>query len=62
MNVEKVVFDTFAPKETTKAQKGGTSFSEVLQDSIKKVTELEKEANEQAEKLVKMEGQDVETQ
>lgn len=60
MNVEKLVLDNFAPTETAKVQKGGTSsFSEILKDSISKVSELEKEASEQTEKLVKMENQDV---
>jgi flagellar hook-basal body complex protein FliE len=59
MKVEKVVFDNFAQTGPGKTEKKGTSFSEVLKDSINKVGELEKEANQQTEKLVKMEGQDV---
>jgi flagellar hook-basal body complex protein FliE len=59
MKVEKVVFDNFAQTGPGKAEKKGTSFSEVLKDSISKVGELEKEANQQTEKLVKMEGQDI---
>jgi len=41
------------------AQKGKTSFSEVLKDSIKKVGELEKEADQEAVKLATMETQDI---
>jgi flagellar hook-basal body complex protein FliE len=41
------------------AQKGKTSFSEVLKDSIQKVGELEKEADQEAIKLAKMETQDI---
>ena len=41
------------------AQKGKTSFSEVLKDSIKKVGELEKEADQEAAKLATMETQDI---
>lgn len=59
MKVEKVVFDNFASTGPNKAGKSNTSFSEVLKDSINKVGELEKEANQQTESLVKMDGQDV---
>ena len=59
MKIEKVVFDNFMPHEGAKVEKTTTSFSEILKDSINKVGELEKEANEQAEKLVKVEGQDI---
>ena len=59
MKIEKVVFDNFQQTASGKAEKASTSFSDVLKDSINKVGELEKEANEQAEKLVKMEGQDI---
>jgi flagellar hook-basal body complex protein FliE len=59
MNVEKVVFDNFAVDEGAKTQKAAPSFSEILKESIEKVAELEKDATEQTEKLVKMENQDV---
>jgi flagellar hook-basal body complex protein FliE len=59
MKVEKVVFDNFAQAAPGKAEKKGTSFSEVLKESINKVGELEKEATQQTENLVKMEGQDI---
>ena len=59
MKIEKVVFDNFAVDESAKARKGAASFSEILKESINKVSELEKEASEQTEKLVKMESQDV---
>jgi flagellar hook-basal body complex protein FliE len=59
MKVERVVLDNFMQKEGPKVEKASTSFSEILKDSISKVGELEKDANEQAEKLVKMEGQDI---
>jgi flagellar hook-basal body complex protein FliE len=42
--------------ETTK-----TSFGDVLKDSIKKVVELEKDADKEVEKLVKMENTDVQS-
>ncbi|MBA4389374.1 MAG: flagellar hook-basal body complex protein FliE [Syntrophus sp. (in: bacteria)] len=38
---------------------GKTSFGDVLKDSIKKVGELEKEAGQEVEKLVKMESGDI---
>lgn len=59
MKVEKVVFDNFAQTGPSGAEKSNTSFSDVLKDSINKVGELEKEANNQTENLVKMDGQDV---
>lgn len=59
MKVEKVVFDNFQQNAGGKVEKTNTSFSDVLKDSINKVGELEKEANEQAEKLVRMDGQDI---
>jgi flagellar hook-basal body complex protein FliE len=59
MKVEKVVFDNFMPNEASKSEKASTSFSDVLKDSISKATELEKEANQQTEQLVKMESQDI---
>ena len=59
MKVEKVILDNFAQTGPGKAEKSTTSFSEVLKDSINKVGELEKEASQQTEKLVKMDGQDV---
>lgn len=39
--------------------KSKTSFSDVLKDSIQKVGELEKEADQEAIKLAKMESQDI---
>ena len=39
--------------------KGGSSFVDTLKDSIKKVGELEKEADKEVEKLAKMESDDV---
>jgi len=59
MKVEKVVFDDFAKNEATKAEKTTTSFSDALKESINKVGELEKEANQQTENLVRMQGQDI---
>lgn len=60
MKIEKVVLDQLVRNEGgVKGEKTSTSFSEVLKDSINKVGELEKEANQQAEKLTKMEGQDI---
>jgi len=59
MKIEKAVFDNFMPQQGAKVEKPATSFSDVLKDSISKVSELEKDANQQAENLVKMEGQDI---
>ncbi len=60
MKVEKVILDNFSKSEsTTKTEKSATSFSDVLKESINKVGELEKEANQQTESLVKTQGQDI---
>ncbi len=40
-------------------EKGGSSFSDALKDSIKRVGELEKEADKEVEKLAKMDSDDV---
>jgi len=60
MKVEKVILDNFSKSEgTTKTEKSATSLSDVLKESINKVGELEKEANQQTESLVKTQGQDI---
>lgn len=59
MKVDRIVFDNFMQNEGPKVEKTNTSFSEVLKDSISKVSELEKEANVQTEKLVTGESQDI---
>ncbi len=59
MKVDKVIFDNFMQNETAKTEKSTVSFADVLKDSINKVSELEKDANQQTENLVKMEGQDI---
>jgi len=59
MKIEKVAFENLMNNEATITEKTNTSFSEVLKDSISKVSELEKEANQQTEQLVKMESQDI---
>jgi flagellar hook-basal body complex protein FliE len=46
-------------KGVSAQQKSTTSFSEVLKDSIQKAGELEKEADQEAIKLAKMETQDI---
>ena len=40
-------------------EKGGSSFVDLLKDSISKVGELEKEADKEVEKLAKAESQDI---
>lgn len=40
-------------------EQGKVSFGDVLKESIKKVTELEKETDNEIEKLAKMETQDI---
>jgi len=41
------------------AKKPSASFGDILKDSIQKVTDLEKDANLQTEKLTRMENQDI---
>lgn len=62
MKVETFTLNNFADigqakKEVNETAK--TSFSDVLKDSIKKVSELEKEADQEVEKLAKMESGDI---
>jgi len=60
MKIDSVMLDRFS--EGTKIQnneQSKVSFSDVLKDSIQKVTELEKEADNEVEKLAKMESQDI---
>ena len=60
MKIEKVVFDNFSKIDgTAKTEKTVASFSDALKESINKVGELEKEANQQTESLVKTQGQDI---
>jgi flagellar hook-basal body complex protein FliE len=62
MKVETFTLNNFADIGKTKQQAqepGKASFGDVLKDSIKKVGELEKEADQEVEKLVKMESGDV---
>ena len=60
MKVEKVVLDNFSKSEgTKKTEQGGSSFADTLKESIDKVGQLEKEANQQTETLVKGQGQDI---
>ena len=60
MKIESLTLPTFTDNKTTGAEKkGSVSFGDVLKDSIKKVGELEKQANGEVEKLAKMETQDI---
>ncbi|MGA3173658.1 MAG: flagellar hook-basal body complex protein FliE [Syntrophorhabdales bacterium] len=59
MKIETLVLENFSQNEAAKTRKSETSFSEILKDSINKVMELEEEAGKQAERLTKMESQDV---
>jgi len=60
MKIESLTLPTFTDNKTTGTEKkGSASFSDMLKDSIKKVGELEKQANGEVEKLAKMETQDI---
>ncbi|HOD76235.1 MAG TPA: flagellar hook-basal body complex protein FliE [Syntrophorhabdaceae bacterium] len=61
MKVENFTLPSFGEVVRPANEKTRTSFGDVLKDSIKKVVELEKEADNEVEKLVKMENTDVQT-
>jgi flagellar hook-basal body complex protein FliE len=61
MKVENFTLPSFGEVQRPANEKTRTSFGDVLKDSIKKVVELEKEADKEVEKLVKMENTDVQT-
>jgi flagellar hook-basal body complex protein FliE len=61
MKVENFTLPNFGEIQKPANEKTKTSFGDVLKDSIKKVVELEKEADKEVEKLVKMENTDVQT-
>ncbi|HEY3277586.1 MAG TPA: flagellar hook-basal body complex protein FliE [Syntrophorhabdaceae bacterium] len=60
MKIENINLGSLAENKAARPEKKATvSFDQVLKDSISKVGELEKDANNQIEKLTKMETQDV---
>lgn len=61
MKVENFTLPSFGEVQRPANEKTRTSFGDVLKDSIKKVVELEKDADKEVEKLVKMENTDVQT-
>ncbi|OPX98820.1 MAG: Flagellar hook-basal body complex protein FliE [Syntrophorhabdus sp. PtaB.Bin047] len=61
MKVENFTLPSFGEVVRPANEKTRTSFGDVLKDSINKVVELEKEADKEVEKLVKMENTDVQT-
>ncbi len=61
MKVENFTLPSFGEVQRPANEKTKTSFGDVLKDSIKKVVELEKDADKEVEKLVKMENTDIQT-
>jgi flagellar hook-basal body complex protein FliE len=61
MKIETTNLNHVMEKATGGEPKTKTSFADTLKDSINKVTELHKEASTEAEKLAKMESQDLHT-
>ncbi len=59
MKIESFSLPNFSEKQETPQVKGSTSFADVLKESISKVSELEKEADTEVQKLAKMESQDI---
>ncbi len=61
MKVENFSLPDFGEVQKPANEKPKTSFGDVLKDSIKKVAEIEKDADKEMEKLVKMENTDVQS-
>jgi flagellar hook-basal body complex protein FliE len=62
MKVETFTLNTFpdiGQKRNEVQETGKTSFGDVLKDSIKKVGEIEKEADQEVQKLATMESGDI---
>jgi flagellar hook-basal body complex protein FliE len=60
MKIETLTLPNFSEKPGPSQQaKGTTSFADMLKDSISKAGELEKEADNEVQKLAKMESQDI---
>lgn len=59
MKIEALNLPNFTENKGTAEIKGTTSFADVLKDSISKAGELEKEAENEVQKLAKMESQDI---
>jgi flagellar hook-basal body complex protein FliE len=58
MKIDGLVTENFL-ESIQKPQKSQSPFADVLKDSISKVGEIEKEADQEAEKLARMETQDI---
>jgi flagellar hook-basal body complex protein FliE len=58
MKIDGLVTEHFL-ESIQKPQKSQSPFADVLKDSISKVGEIEKEADQEAEKLARMETQDI---
>lgn len=58
MKIDGVVTERFV-ESIQKPRKTESSFVDALKDSISKVTEIEKEADKEAEKLARMETKDI---
>jgi len=58
MKIEGLATEHFI-ESIQKPRKADSSFVDVLKDSINKVSEIEKEADKEAEKLARMETQDI---
>lgn len=61
MKIESFSLPNFGEIQKPAHQAPKASFGDVLKDSIKKVSELEKDADKEVEKLVKMENTDVQS-
>jgi flagellar hook-basal body complex protein FliE len=59
MKIETLILDRFPESAGVKTEKTSTSFRDMLQESISKVGEIEKQADQEVEKLAKMETKDI---
>lgn len=59
MKVETLKLPEFSEIREVKEEKTKTSFEEIIKESLKKVTEIEKEASEEAKRLVLGETKDL---
>jgi flagellar hook-basal body complex protein FliE len=59
MKIDAISTSQFIESTGQLTEKTQTSFSDVLKESISKVGELEKEADQEVEKLVTMESKDI---
>jgi flagellar hook-basal body complex protein FliE len=61
MKIEALQLPNFTEKKGAAEVKGSASFTEILKDSMNKANELQKEADQETQKIAKMESVDIHT-